>query len=111
MIGKARLAPIREITIPRLELSAALISAKLSKMVSEELEYKLDAIVCWTDSTSVLKCLNNDIKRFHTFESNRLTAIRNYTLPSQWRYIPSKENPADDASKGLKIESLIKNGR
>ena len=111
VIGKARLAPIREITIPRLKLSAALISSKLSKMVCEELEYKQNATVYWTDSTSVLKCLNNETKRFHTFESNRLTTIREHTSPSHWRYVPSKDNPADDALKGLKIESLIQNGR
>ena len=111
VIGKACLASIREITIPRLELSAALISSKLSKMVCEELEYKLNATVYWTDSTSVLKCLNNETKRFHTFESNRLTAIREHTSPSHWRYVPSKDNPADDASKGMKIEPLFQNGR
>ena len=80
-------------------------------MVREELEYKLNATVYWTYSLSVLKCLNNETKRFHTFEWNRLTAIREHTSPSQWRYVPSKDNPADDASKGLKTEFLIQNGR
>ena len=100
------MAPIREITIPRLGLSAVLISAKLSKLVCEELEYKLNAIGYWTDSTTVLKCLNNETKRFHTFEPNGVTAIPDHTLPSEWGYVPSNDNPADDASNGLKIGSL-----
>ena len=77
VMGKARLAPIREISIPRLELTAAVISVKLSKIIREELDMTIDQVYYWTDSTSVLKCINNKSKRFHTFESNRLT-VENY---------------------------------
>ncbi|XP_074632440.1 uncharacterized protein LOC141890779 [Acropora palmata] len=77
VMGKARLAPIHKITIPRLELTASVISVKLSKIIGEELEIETDQVNYWTDSTTVLKCLGNDSKWFHTFESNRLTVIRN----------------------------------
>ena len=77
VMGKARLAPIREISIPRLELTAAVISVKLSKIIREELDMTIDQVYYWTDSTSVLKCINNKSKRFHTFESNHLT-VENY---------------------------------
>ena len=60
---------------------------------------------------TVLKCINNDTKRFHVFESNRLTIIQSTSSPSEWRYFSRDENPADDASKGLKLEELTKNGR
>ncbi|XP_022784343.1 uncharacterized protein LOC111324942 [Stylophora pistillata] len=73
VMGKARLAPICEISIPRLELTAAVISVRLSKIIQEELDMTIDRISYWSDSTSVLKCINNESKRFHTFESNRLT--------------------------------------
>ena len=42
VMGKERLAPIHEITIPRLELTAAVISVKLSQIIREELETKID---------------------------------------------------------------------
>ena len=111
VMGKARLAPIREISIPRLELSAAVISVRLSKIIREELDMTIDRVCYWTDSTSVLKCINNESKRFHTFESNRLTVIHNGSNPTEWQYVNRDDNPADDGSKGLKIDAMLKNDR
>ena len=111
VMGKARLAPIREISIPRLELTAAAAAAaaaaavRLSKIIREELDMTIDRVCYWSDSTSVLKCINNESKRFHTFESNRLTVI---PKPSEWRYVNRDDNPADDGSKGLKIDTMLK---
>ena len=111
VMGKARLAPIHEITIPRLELSAAVISVKLNQIIRRELEIKIDGVNYWTDSTTALKRLNNDTKRFHTFESNRLTTIRSLWSTSDWRYVNRNDNPADDASKGLRLDEMMKNSR
>ena len=58
VMRKARLAPIHEIAIPRLELSAAVISVKLSQIIREELETKIDQVNYWTDSMTVLMCLS-----------------------------------------------------
>ena len=111
VLGKARLAPIREISIPRLELTAAVISVKLSRMIQDELDLTVNKVIYWTDSLSVLKCINNEKKRFHTFESNRLTIIHDGSKPSEWRYVNRENNPADDGSKGLKVDALIQNDR
>ena len=109
--GKARLAPIHEITIARLELTTAVISVKLSEIIREGLEIETDQVTNWTDSNTVLKCLNNDSKRFHTFESNRLTVIRNGSSVSDWRYINGADNAADDAPKGLRLDEMAQNNR
>ena len=82
-MGKARLAPVREISIPRLELTAVVISVKLSKIVRYELDIQIGNVFYWTDSTFVLKCINNESKRFHTFESNRLTIIHSGSVASE----------------------------
>ncbi|KAK3715636.1 hypothetical protein QZH41_008075 [Actinostola sp. cb2023] len=111
VMGKARLAPLREISIPRLELTAAVISVKLSKAIREQLDWTVQRVYYWTDSTSVLKCINNTTKRFHTFESNRLTLIHDGSIPSEWRYVNREDNPADDGSKGLKLDNAIKDDR
>ena len=111
VMGKARLAPIREILIPRLELTAAVISVRLSKIIREELDMTIYRVCYWTDSTSVLKCINNESKRFHTFESNRLTVIHNGSKPFEWKYVNRDDHPADDGSKGLKIDTMLKNDR
>ena len=71
----------------------------------------IDQVHYWTDSTSVLKCINNESKRFHTFESNRLTVIHNGSKPSEWKYVNRDDNPADDGSKGLKRDAMLKNDR
>ena len=111
VMGKARLAPIREILISRLELTAAVVSVKLSKTVREEINLKIGRTVYWTDSTSVLKCINSEGKRFHTFESNRLTVIHHGSEVNEWRYVNREDNPADDWSKDLKLDNLLKNDR
>ena len=111
VMGKTRLAPIREISIPRLELSAAVISVKLRVLVQRELDISIDQVYHWTDSTSVLKCIHNESKRFHTFESNRLTVILNESSRSEWRYVSTGSNPADDGSKGMKLEDFLKDNR
>ena len=110
-MGKARLAPIHEITIPRLELMAAVIFVKLSEIIREELEIETDQVNYWTDSTTVLKSHSNDSKRFHTFESNHLTIIHNGSSVSDWRYINRDDNPADDASKGLTLQEMAKDNQ
>lgn len=46
-MGKARVAPLKVMTIPRLELAAAIIAAKVSRMLREELELTLDDSVFW----------------------------------------------------------------
>jgi hypothetical protein len=100
-MGKARVAPKKPITIPRLELTAATVSVKVSTLLNSELE--MDGIVnfYWTDSKIVLGYINNDVRRFKIFVANRVQFIREATQPEDWRYVDTKNNPADDASRGL----------
>ena len=67
VIGKARVSPLKPITIPRLELTAALVSVKVSCMLQEELDYDDITHVFWTDSKVVLGYIGNDARRFHVF--------------------------------------------
>jgi hypothetical protein len=107
VIGKSRVAPLKATTIPRLELAAALVSARMSCMITKELEYPQMSETFWTDSKVVLGYINNDVRRFNVFVANRVQQIRDHTSPSQWRYVASKENPADEASRGLLAKELI----
>ena len=81
---KARVAPAKVVTIPRLELTAAVVSSAVSKMVKEELELKIDQEYFWTDSQVVLGYINNDARRFHVFVANRVQRIRDATDTTQW---------------------------
>ncbi|XP_073732301.1 uncharacterized protein [Misgurnus anguillicaudatus] len=107
IMGKARVAPTKVVTIPRLELTAAVLSAAVSNMLHEELEMKVDREYFWTDSQVVLGYINNEARRFHVFVANRVQRIQEFTDPRQWYYVNTEENPADHASRGLKVEELI----
>ena len=111
VIGKSRLSPLKQLTIPRLELSAAVVATRLDRMVTKEIGIPVDQSIFWTDSTCVLGYIANEDKRFHTFVANRVAAIHEVTSPPQWKHIGTKQNPADDASRGLTAEALLKNKR
>ena len=111
VMGKARVTPLKPITIPRLELTAALVSVKVSEMFQHELEYDEITEVFWTDSKVVLGYISNDARRFHVFVANRVQQIRDHTSASQWKYIDTKNNPADDASRCLTAKELVHSSR
>ena len=107
LMGKARVAPLKQTTIPRLELTAAVLAVRIDKMLRKELQLMLEKSVFWTDSTTVLKYIANETKRFHTFVANRTSVIREASDIEQWRYVSSKENPADDTSRGMKAQDFL----
>ena len=111
LMGKARVASIKPISIPRKELTAAVISVNVSSMLSRELDYQNIEEVFYTDSSAVLGYVNNDDKRFHTYVGNRVQHIRDRSRPDQWHHIPGKENPADEASRGISVKQLLQNTR
>ncbi|KAL4009472.1 hypothetical protein ACER0C_003324 [Sarotherodon galilaeus] len=106
VVGKARVAPTKLTTIPRLELSSAVTSVRIGDIIRGELEIENVQEYYWTDSKVVLGYVNNDAKRFQTFVANRIQRIRSSTKPEQWRYVNSEDNPADGASRGLTAQNL-----
>ena len=101
VFAKSRVALLKTITIPRMELTAASVSAKLHKFLEEQLDLPIHRSVFWTDSTIVLQYLRNKAKRFQIFIANRLAIIHDVSSSRQWRHVDSKSNPADLASRGL----------
>jgi hypothetical protein len=67
LVGKSRVTPIKPVTIPRLELTAAVLAVKLNCQVQKEIEIPIKRVMFWTDSMVVLQYINNESKRFQTF--------------------------------------------
>ena len=106
VMAKARVAPTKVTTIPRLELSAAVTAVRISDLLRRELEIDCLREFFWTDSKVVIGYINNDARRFHVFVANRVQRIKQSTEPVQWRYVASEDNPADHASRGLAAQQL-----
>ena len=87
LTSKCRIAPLKPMTIPRLELQAALLAARADKLMSEVLNIPVIQSRYWSDSEIVLKYIKNDNLRFHVFVGNCVTEIRQLTQPSQWSHI------------------------
>ena len=104
LIGKSCVTPLKFVSIPRLELTAAVLSVKISKLLNQELQINEASDIketFWTDSKVFLNYIGNESKRFKVFVANRIQMIRDNTRKDMWRYVKSSDNPADSASRGL----------
>ena len=111
VMGNSRLAPLKPVTIPRMELSAAVLSTRLDRIIRDEIELPIQEAVYWTDSTCVLRYIENGARRYQTFVANRVSAIREQSSPCQWKYVDTKLNPADDASRRMTAEAITEANR
>ena len=83
VMGKASVTPLKPITVSRLELTAAVVSVRVSEMLRRELRYDEIEEAFWTDSKVVQAYIHKDVRRFHTFVVNRVQQIREHTVPEQ----------------------------
>ena len=100
IMGKSRVSPLKPTTVPRLELTAATVSVKIAAMLVEELDIPEMKVYFWIDNKVVLGYIYNERRRFRIFVANRVQIIDQYSNKEQWRYVDTKENPSDLASRG-----------
>ena len=111
LIGKARVAPIKSVTIPRMELTAATLAVRLDLTVKEELKTDVDSTTFWTDSTTVLRYIRNKTSRYHTYVANRVGFILENSEDKQWKYVNSRANPADEGSRSITVDKFLNESR
>ncbi|XP_043471598.1 uncharacterized protein LOC122504516 [Leptopilina heterotoma] len=99
VVGKSRVSPLKPISIPRMELQGALIGSRLADFVTRELEMKIDERYFWTDSRNVLSWINADPHKYQAFVAHRLGEISEITSPHEWRWVSTRDNPADVATR------------
>lgn len=105
--AKTKLAPVKQVTLPRLELNAAVLLTDLMQKLSLSLGHLQVEYRAWTDSTIVLQWLSALPRRWKTYVANRTSAIQEFMPRNRWNYVPSKENPADCASRGMSPTELV----
>ena len=105
VFGKARVAPMKALSIPKLELQAALLATRLKEDNLNALTIPVSNTLMWTDSTTVLQWLNSGSKQ-PTFVAKRIGEILESTTVDQWFHVLSGDNPADTGTRGISAESL-----
>ncbi|XP_062537770.1 uncharacterized protein LOC134206091 [Armigeres subalbatus] len=97
--AKSKVAPLKPWSISRLELQACVLGPRWVKFIKENHEIAISRVVFWTDSRTALSWIEFDPRNYRQFVSFRVGEILEYTTITDWRWVPSKSNPADEATK------------
>ena len=106
--AKTKVAPLKKVTIPRLELLSCLLLAKVLSSISDILREKLKGapITCWNDSSSALGWIRGEDKRWSPWVEERAKKVRAIVEAALWRHLPGSLNPADIATRTISPEDV-----
>ena len=106
VIGKCRVAPMRHLSIPRLELQAAVMAVRLKEQIVKEHESKVLSCNFWTDSTTVLQWIHSSHRKQQVFVANRVAEILDTTNVSKWNHLSGINSPADIGTRAINVDEF-----
>ena len=111
VMAKSKVAPVKQLTIPKLELQAAVMGSRLAHTIIEMHTLKISTKILWTDSQTVIKCIGSEVRKYPPFVINRISEILDSTVVEEWRWVPTKQNVADDATRDTEHIDITSSSR
>ena len=105
LMGKCKFALIKQISVAKMELEAAVIGVRLLQMIQKEMTLTFNQIFCWPDSQVVLDTIASN-KKLNVFVSNRLQKVHKTSSPKHCPHISTYLNPADHGTRGLETNEI-----
>lgn len=90
---------------------AAILGLRLTESISKVYSWALGQAVFWSDSMNVLWWIKGRSQRYKPFVANRVGEIQSLTDPKQWRFVPTKENPANFTTRGMRVSDMAREGK
>lgn len=107
LTSKSRVAQLAVVTIPRMELQAAVIAVEMAQSICEALDMEMNEVRLWSDSEVVLYWLRKIPQDLKVFIAHRVATIQAVTPARSWQHVKSEDNPADLISRGCTVDELI----
>ena len=107
VVGKCRISPMKQQTILKQELQAALYSVRLRHLITEDYDIKIQTVTHWTNFMTVLQWLHSAHKRQQVFVANSVVEILDQSTVDERRHVKGTMNPADIGTRGVTVSQLL----